>query len=502
MGSIAFTKYVDITSGVGGSTQVARRELIGRIFTTNELVPTDTVLEFTELEDVASYFGTASEEYKRSSFYFGFVSKRTTQAQKISFARWADVDTAPQAFGESLTQDLTVWQNITDGSVTVNLAAITEDIVGVSFAAAVSLADVATALESAIQSANVDPLFASATVTYDAVGKRFNLVGGSTGVAYINIIDGATGTNIGQLLGWTTNDAILSNGVVAQSVTDILTTSTSITNNFGSFLFMPELDLPQTKEASTWTKAQNVRFMFVYDVLDTDTQTYFDELGDFGGTAQMLRPDSLPDEYHEMPPMILLASTDYSLRNATKNYMYQQFVLTPSVADTLTSNELDAIRTNYYGLTQSAGKTVEFFQRGKMFGLAVDPAAMNVYANEIWFKDAAGVAIMNLLLAVEAVPANESGAAQVRATLQDVIDEALFNAVISVGKTLSSIQKAYILQVTGDENAWLQIQQIGYHLSVVIVEDPQEPGEYVAKYVLLYSKSDVVNRVEGIHTLI
>ena len=44
--SISKSRYVLITSGVGGPAVVARRELIARLMTTNELVATNGVLEF------------------------------------------------------------------------------------------------------------------------------------------------------------------------------------------------------------------------------------------------------------------------------------------------------------------------------------------------------------------------------------------------------------------------------------------------------------------------
>ena len=86
--AIDFRKYVDITSGVVGGAGVKRKDLIPRIFTTNELVPPDTVLQFgsADLSVIGELFGTASEEYKRASFYFGFLSK-TTQKQSKKHTR-------------------------------------------------------------------------------------------------------------------------------------------------------------------------------------------------------------------------------------------------------------------------------------------------------------------------------------------------------------------------------------------------------------------------------
>jgi len=107
--AIAASKYVSITSAIGGTGGAAQRDLIGRLFTTNELVPTSDVLEFTTLTDVGEYFGTSSVEYLRAQFYFGWVSKQITSARKISFARWADVATAPQIFGVEATYALATF---------------------------------------------------------------------------------------------------------------------------------------------------------------------------------------------------------------------------------------------------------------------------------------------------------------------------------------------------------------------------------------------------------
>jgi len=81
--SIPMKKYVDITSGVGAGASVKERELILRLFTTSAAVPAGTVMEFTEVDDVATTFGTESEEYLRAVLYLGFVSKIITKRRKF-----------------------------------------------------------------------------------------------------------------------------------------------------------------------------------------------------------------------------------------------------------------------------------------------------------------------------------------------------------------------------------------------------------------------------------
>lgn len=500
--AISFQKYVDIVSGVGGATQVALRELIGRIFTVNTLLPTGSYIEFTDLASVGDYFGTTSEEYLRATFYFAWVSKQITNAKKISFARWADEDTAPLIFGASDDYLLADFTAISDGAFSLTLGADTEVMTGIDFSGDTSLTAVAATLQAAIRAANVAAMWTAATVSYNAVDKRFEFIGGVTGANAIVVADAGSGTEIAGIVGWLNTGTITSDGVVEESIVDTLTASADASNNFGSFIFQPALTDDEVVSAATWTDAQNVRFQFFYSVLEADAQSMYDLVQNIGGTGIMIKSASITDEYPEMMPMIILAATDYTRRNANQNYMYQQFDISAMVTDTITSNTLDDINMNYYGETQQAGSLLRFFQRGVLMGLATDPLDMNTFANEQWLKDSASVAIMNLLLALSAVPANDTGRAQILGVLQGVIDDALFNAVISVGKTLTDTQKVYIESVTGDENAWRQIQDIGYWIDAYIEEDDSNPGEYVATYLLLYGKADTIRKVEGTHTLI
>src|SRR6202034_2963574 len=96
--AISFTRYVDITSAVGAQQIVGTRQLIGRLFTENLLLPTESFIEFNSAAEVGAYFGTTSVEYLRAQFYFNFISKSATSPTTISFARWTNVAQAPMIF--------------------------------------------------------------------------------------------------------------------------------------------------------------------------------------------------------------------------------------------------------------------------------------------------------------------------------------------------------------------------------------------------------------------
>jgi len=505
--AILFSKYIPINSVVGGSSIIQNRELIGRIITTNPLLPTSTVGEFTSAYDTGVYFGTTSEEYLRvSNAYFNYInSKNLSNPEKISFARWADVDTAPLIFGSKISTTLAQFQAITDGAFILTISGTSNLINGLDFSAAVSLAGVASIIQTEIRT-NTGAEWTSAVVAYDNTRGGFNFTGGLTGAATISASLAGSGTEILNLIGWNTL-AIFSNGADAQSITDMLTGSTNVSSNFGSFIFEPVLTLDQIIEATTWNNIvpdQNVTYQYYVPVSIANAASYSAALIDFSGTGLVV--SEIPGEYPEQGPMCTLATTNYASENAVQNYMYQIYnFLTPSVTDTTTSNTLDSLRVNYYGQTQTNGQQINFFQRGVLTGTSEDPVDMNVYANEQWLRAAFGTALINLLLAVGRIPANLDGENQINATLvEGPISAALINGTISVGKPLTLEKKNFIINITGDSNSWYQVQAIGYWLNTTITTSLTSDNrtEQNAKYTFIYSDDEAVRKIEGTHVLI
>lgn len=508
--AIKFTRYIDITSGVGGTAVVARRDLIARLFTANNLLPPQSFIEFSSAADVATYFGSGSEEYLRALFYFSWVSKNLTRPQRIQYARWVQTAVAPRIYGNVQTQALATYTAITSGSFGLTIGADVNTFTGLDFSGAGSLTAVAAILQTAIRT-KTGTMWTAATVTWNASRGSFDFVGGSATAAAISVQQGVGGTPIGIIMGWlpaATNisgvfvsGAIWANGAAVETITATLDSSANASNNFGSFAFIPALAVDQITEAATWNKTQNVTYMYSIPVLTANYAAYHTALASIGGNGVTL--SDISGQYPEQIPMMIAAATVYERPNSVQNYMFQQFPgISPGVNTDSVADSLDAARTNYYGRTQQAGQFIDFYQRGLLNGLATDPVDMNTYMNEVWLKDAAGVAIMNLFLALSEVPANAQGRSQILAILQSVINEALNNGVISVGKTLTEDQKMFITEITNDPNAYYQVQTIGYWVDCVIVPTGADPVEYKAVYTLVYSKDDVIRKVEGTHVLI
>lgn len=498
--AITIQRYVDITSGVGGAAQVNTRQLIARFLSSNPVIPTSAIVEMTTLQDVADFFGTSSDEYLRAVDYFGYVSKTITSPNKISFSSYQPSGLAPRIYGGRQPATLSQLQAVTSGQFVLSIGGNAYTMTGLNLSTAVSLDAVASVIQTAVRS-GPGGSYTTATVNWDASGNRFVLIAsGGAQNATISVSNTSSGTQLAPLLAWLDSTATWVDGVLAQEPVDAVLKGTAISNNFGSFAFIPSISLSQIQAVGEWNDAQNVAYLYSVRVSAANASSWSTTLRNISGICLTLEsPASAVNEFPELLVMSQLAATDYTRRNSTVNYMFLQDNLTASVSTDADANTYDNLRVNYYGQTQQAGNNIAFYQRGVMMGLATDPLDINTYVNEMWFKDAITVELLNLLLAMPKISANTTGQSLLQASVVGIVEQALFNGTISVGKTLTTTQQAYITQLTGDEDAWRQVQSQGYWFNIVI----QPVGlEYHAIYTLIYSKDDAVRKVTGSNILI
>lgn len=500
--SIPITKYVDITSSLTGTAAVSERELILRIFTTNPLFPVNTTLEFTSSAQVGEYAGTTSEEFNRSVPYFSWVSKLSTQAEKISFTGYSETGSSPAILGGIKSQSLTLLQSYTAAELTITMGAEIGVTAPIDLSVATSIADAMAIIETAIQASNVDPLFSSSTLIYDAVLQKVIFRGGSNQQADISV--SSTTTGFLSELAWTIDTGVVfSNGTAGNTLTEILNISTLDNNNFASFLFQENLNTTQINEIAAWNDGQNNRYTYLLPVNSStiDLSGLVTGLQNFSGTGITYTTTSTTD-YSEQIPASIAAATRYQNQNSVANYMYQRnFNYPVSVNDETLSDTLDNLNINYYGQVQKSGQLEIFYQRGKMVGKTSSPQDMNVYYNEIWLKDSIETGIFNLLLSVNRISANPNGETLLANTIKVSIDQALLNGTISVNRTLTDLQKSEIKNISNDDTAVLQVQTLGYWLDVTIVIN-SSTNEFEAEYILIYAKDDVIRKVVGRNILI
>lgn len=500
--AIRISKYVNIVSGIGAGNVVRQRDLVGRLFDDNSKIPVGTLLEMDTTADVGDYFGTTSPEYQRAQFYFSFISKNITRPEKIQFARFPGSNQPPRIYGNRITATVAQFKEVLAGTLSLVVGGTAANLAALDFSEDNSFSEVANTITAALAAlADAPAQIKQATVSFDAPTSAFLFQGGVAEDADVSVTRGGEG-DISSLLGWTV-DAIYSPGVLARSAVDTLEDSLDQSTNFGSFLFMQAMSTEDKLTVAKWNDDRNVEFLFCTRCNDDDRVALSAALLSVNGTALTYAPDE--SEYDEMCPMMVMAATDYTRQDSVQNYMFQVFDgLTPKVTKTQLSNTLDAARINYYGQTQTAGQNLSFYQRGVLGGGQLDPVDMNVYANEMWLKDAARANLMTLLLTSARVSVDAGGRGQVIANLQDVVNRALNNGTIAVDKPLTAIQKAYITRETGDGLAWHQVQGTGYWLDAEMSSEITTDGrtEWKCDYRLIYAKDDAIRSVDGTHTLI
>lgn len=527
--SIRFTKYINITSVVGAAAQVPQRQWCARVFTTNPLVGPNAILQFTDAIDVGTFFGTNSEEYQRAVNYFDYLSPLGTAPQAIQYARYVVASQPATIYGEASISVLATLKAITAGLLSFKFGATQVDLTAISFAAAATLTDVASELQTAIRAGTGAPNgeLTNATVDWNATTQAFDFSASPTGVVteLFNVVTptGAVpATDVAAALGWyASQGALVNDAAVAESAVAGFGRVTSLNNNCGEFVHTDAAALMLADVTAVAQANAALNVMFIYRVMVTPLtwSTWSAALIGIAGVGLEYEDVGVTGarQYIEMLPMSIHAAINFNATNGTVGFMYKQNgVYTASINDnpgTIQSDTLDAARVNYYGQTQTAGQNISFYQEGVLCGGATAPVDSTVFANEQWFKDMTGANLMNLQLSVGQIPANQRGQGMCDVTLQGQpatalspatgIELAVANGTISVNSTLSLAQQAYITQQTGSATAWQQVQTIGYWKGSTITSAVVNGvTKFTYNYTIIYRKDDVIKAIVGSHQLI
>lgn len=499
---IKSTRYVEITSAVIGASSVAVQSLTGRRFTSNPLVPVDGIV--TVLNGGAQdYFGAETAEARFAAQYFSYVSPApASKANNLQYAAYAPTGRTPLLVGAPNTSTLAALQAVTAGSLSIQLGDSPINLTGINLSTALTFADVASALQTAIRGSGGGAQYTTALVTYDSLTQEFKVQGSAVGNAPAVVNVAPSGTDIAPLINLNGVGSVQSPGVAVQTPLSAFIAAEQLTDSFGSASFQDPMTLEQAVDLATYVASQNIKYQLYLSVSRADYEAWSAALIGIASVGLIL--NATANEYKESLPQAIMAATDYDRRNATVNYMFRQSALTGDVTDTAESIALDVARVNYYGVTASAGQRISFFQRGFLMGGATAALDMNVHANEQWFKAFMASAFLSLEISINKIPANNEGRGLIMIQIADGIDRAKFNGTISVGKLLTAAQQIAVTELTGDALAYLEVQNNGYWADVEMVEvvGPSGIAEYVAKYTIAYSKNDVVRKIEGSHNLV
>ena len=282
-------------------------------------------------------------------------------------------------------------------------------------------------------------------------------------------------------------------------------------NGFGSFVFIGDFDENALAEVYKENGKSNTSFLAVHCIVagDTDDETSgkytVSSAADkcsTGGTFNGIEGLCVVygnDKYTAAIPMAIFASTDYDGTNSVVCQMFKQHDdEIPTVTNDDDYNMLTKAHVNFYGTTQSNGKTISFY----MPGYNVDGTDTAIYCNEIWFKSLCTTNLVSMLVENGRIPANDDGVTMVKNVVLDACVPAA-TAGVFMAKTPTKEERRRITAICAmddytdaqTESVVASVETNGY--GVVAYLGKNVDGDRIIEYYVFYGTADSIRAVKG-----
>ena len=152
--------------------------LNGLFLTTSALIPTGGVMGFSTADDVASFFGSASEEYRVASVYFAGYKNSFKKPRQVFFGSRVNAAAAAWLRGAKYIGTLAQLQAVTSGTLDLSINGTSITLTSLDFSSATSLSGCATVLQTALAAK-----LPSTTCSYSSQTGAFQITSPTTGEA-------------------------------------------------------------------------------------------------------------------------------------------------------------------------------------------------------------------------------------------------------------------------------------------------------------------------------
>ena len=469
--------------------------LNGMFLSTNALIPAGGVLGFSTPEDVARFFGTASDEYKAAKVYFAGYDNSFKKPRQIWFGSRVTAAVGAWVRGAKYTGTLAQLKAVTSGALTLTIDGTSVAVTGISLSSATSYSAVASAIQTKLANE-----LASTTCTYSSQTGAFQINSPTTGAS--STITACEDSTLATLLGLTAEaGAVLSQGSAALDVDANMASIKKATENWATFTHLTEADDDEALACAEWAASQGVEYLYVCwstagnlkNQVDTASIAY--KLAQDNAGATTLVFGDLPYAAFIMGSA---ASIDWDRTQGCITFAFKSLAgLAPTIDDATEATTLLGKRCNLYGTYATRNDDFVWLYDGNMFG---DYNFIDPFVNAIWFNNCLQLAIMNGLKMCPRVPYNEDGYSLIRSWCQDPINRARKCGVIDPGLNLSEAQKAELIREAGMDIV-NNLQTDGYYLKI---SDPGAQARTIRDTPncdLWYAYAGSVHRIEMASTL-
>ena len=483
---IPASQIVDITPRVinGGLSGLS---FVGALLSKNSALPANTAVSFTDASSVGEYFGTASNEYKLASVYFASDLNSNRKPERLYFYKKVDSAVAGWVRGVKVAS-LAGLQAISAGSLTIEIDGSGISISGIDLSAATSYSNVASIVQTALQSE-----LASTTCVWDSSFQAFVITSPTTGAT--SSVSFASG-DLASAMGLTTG--AISAGSAAVDLAGTMDNLVKVQSNFWSFMPVWEETSTEALELAQWCNTQGVRFL--YAMVDKDASaktsgavTLASQVKDMYGVTALYNTKELGAFV-----MGVGAGIDPNALEGRKTWAFTRGGISATCDDKNEAPILLENGYNFYGHYANAANDFNFLYNGSVSGNA---KWLDTYYGQLFIKDGLQNAWLTAMINANTLPYNQAGYGVLSAAALDTINVAKNAGFIREGVALSNAQKAQVTQEAGlDISSALETQ--GWYLQIL---DPsasvrEERGTPIVNF--WYCDGGSVQRIQGTSTVL
>lgn len=385
----------------------------------------ERIRSYTDIDTIATDFGTTAPEYLAASLYFG----QTPRPEEVLIGRWLRTATAGFLDGGILSpsqQLMSNWTSITNGSFNMSFDGSVEHITGLDFSAETNLNGVAAVITAAL---------AGGTMAWD--GERFIATSLTTGVSSTvsYATPEGTGTDISTQLKLTSSTADTPvDGFDPETPLEATIALYDISSDWYIDMFaastMPTDD--DFVNIAAFIQAASIsRILFITDQDSRELDaTYTTSISTRLQTLQYDRSSvqySSTNKYAMASVAGLLAGVDFDASNTTITTMFK--TLPGVTAEKITETQADTLKAKRCNVYVNYSTNNAIFQYGVM--------AYNLYIDERqefdWLQNAVQIAVFNLLLQSPKVGQTDAGMTSIINTMNSVYSQARVNGMIAPG---------------------------------------------------------------------
>lgn len=389
----------------------------------------ERIRQYSTADAIATDFGTTAPEYAAAALFFS----QSPQPATIYIGRYAQTATHGLLVGSTLSaaqQALTNFTAVTTGALSILVDGVAENLTAIDFSADTNLNGVAATLTSAFTGV--------ATVTWDAVYKRFTITSATTGAVseLAFATTPATGVDVAPLFGFRSTDG--GRLVAGSAVETLLAGVTACANASTDWYGLYCAPLTAAADADVLAVAGYIEAASPSRIYGVTTQAAATidpaQTTDIASQLQSLKYKRTFVQYssssaHAAASLFGRAFTvDFT---GNKTTITLKFKNEPGVtAETLTESQAAALLAKNCNAFVNYNNATAIIQPGVM--------ANGYFFDEVqgldWLQNYVQTAIFNLLYtSATKIPQSDAGVNQIVATCENAMVQSVDNGLVAPG---------------------------------------------------------------------